>query len=494
MRRFALHVSALALCTVALAGEAIRAQPQPSPQQPARPGAPGTRLSPQQAQQLARDAYIFGYPLVTMELTRRQITNVAKPDDTHAPMGSFAHMRRYPTADFRTVTAPNADTLYSSAWLDLSEEPYVLELPDMGNRYFLMPMLDGWTNVFADPGARTTGGKPQAFLITGPGWTGKVPQAMTQLTSSTNLAWILGRTYSTGTPGDYQQVHALQDKYRLTPLSVYAQGKKYAPPPGKVDPDIDMKTAPRDQVNALSGRDYFAVLARLMKTNPPSRADAPMLRKLAQLGIVPGQDFDAAKLDPQILAAIDNAPKDALPAIQKAFATTGQNVNGWQVVKTGEYGTDYSFRATVAFYGLGANLAKDAIYPTAKTDSQGRPLDASKSSYVIRFPNKEALPPVKGFWSITLYDDQFFFFKNPLNRQNISQRDKLVANPDGSIDIYVQNQRPAQEKQANWLPAPNGPFVLMLRMYWPTETPPSILDGSWKPPQIAPPPPASARR
>lgn len=491
MRRFTLDVSALALCTVAVVG-ATRAQPQP--QQPSQPGARGTRLSPQQAQQLARDAYIFGYPLVTMELTRRQITNVAKPDERHAPMGTFAHMRQYPTAEFKTVTAPNADTLYSSAWLDLSNGPYVLELPEMGNRYFLMPILDAWTNVFADPGTRTTGTNPQAFLITGPGWSGKVPPAMKQLASSTNLAWILGRTYSTGTPSDYKEVHALQDQYRLTPLAVYARGKKYTPPPGKVDPSYDMKTAPRDQVAALSGRDYFQLLAMLMKKNPPARADAPMVQALAQLGVTPGQELDATKLDPQILAAIDNAPKDALAEIQKAFATTGQNVNGWQVVKTGEYGTDYLFRATIAFYGLGANLAKDAIYPTAKTDSQGKPLDASKTSYVIKFANKEALPPVKGFWSITLYDEKFFFYKNPLNRQNISQRDKLVENPDGSIDIYVQHPQPSKDKQANWLPAPNGPFALMLRMYWPTETPPSILDGTWKPPQIAPQPPASAQR
>jgi len=481
MRRSALYAGAL---TIGFVAEFILAQPPNPP----------PRVAPQHAQQLVQDAYVFGYPLVTMEYTRRQLTNIAKADDRHAPMGQFANMRAYPTPDFKAVTAPNADTLYSSAFLDLSQEPYVFEIPDMGKRYFLMPMLDGWTNVFADPGSRTTGDKGQTFLITGPGWSGAVPQGMKQLSSPTNLAWIIGRTYSTGTPQDYKAVHALQDKYRLTPLSAYAAGKKYTPPPGTVDPSIDMKTPPREQVNALSGRDYFTLLATLMKTNPPVNADEPMLAKLAQLGIVPGKDFDASKLDPQLVAAIDRAPKDGVAAIEQGISKVGQNVNGWQVTKTGVYGTDYLFRAVIAYAGLGANLAKDAIYPTAKTDAQGQPLDTSKHNYVITFANKEALPPVKGFWSLTLYDDNFFFFKNPLDRQTLSARDKLVANQDGSIDLYIQNQPPPKDKQANWLPAPKGPIVLMLRLYWPSETPPSILDGSWKPPEITMQSPAQAQR
>ena len=486
MRRLALCAGALTLGAVGLVGEARPTQPR---QPPAR-----SELAPQQAQQLVREAYIFGYPVVTMEYTRRQLTNVARPDERHAPMGQFANMRKYPTAEFKEVTAPNADTLYSSAFLDLSQEPYVLELPDMGKRYFLMPILDGWTNVFADPGSRTTGGAAQKFLITGPGWSGSVPRGMKRLSSPTNLAWIIGRTYSTGTPTDYKAVHALQDEYRLTPLSAYVSSKKYTPPPGNVDPSIDMKTPPREQVNALSGNDYFTLLATLMKTNPPASADAPMIAKLAQLGIVPGKDFDASKLDPQIAAAIDRAPKDAVATIEQGMTKVGQNVNGWQITKTGDYGTDYFFRAVIAFYGLGANLAKDAIYPTAKTDARGQPLDTSKNSYVITFANKDALPPVKGFWSLTLYDEHFFFYENALDRQTLSQRDKLVANKDGSIDLYIQNQPPPKDKQANWLPAPKGPIVLMLRLYWPNETPPSILDGSWKPPEIKPQPAAQAQR
>jgi hypothetical protein len=229
-------------------------------------------ITPREAKAIAEDAYIYGYPLVTMDMTRQVITNVAGPEGLRAPMGQFANAREYPTAAFRDVTAPNADTLYSSAWLDLTKEPYVLSLPDEGERYYLMPMLSGWTDVFHVPGTRTTGDKAQTYAITGPGWTGTLPAGVTQYKSSTNMVWILGRTYCTGTPDDYKAVHAIQDQYKLVPLSAY--GKPYTPPPGKVDPSIDMKTPVRDQVNRMDAA-YFKRLAALMKDNAPAAEDAP---------------------------------------------------------------------------------------------------------------------------------------------------------------------------------------------------------------------------
>ncbi len=177
---------------------------------------------------VAHEIYIYGYPLVTMEMTRRVMTNTDVPKDSHAPMGQFYHSRTYPNASFRDVTAPNADTLYSTAWLDLSKEPYILSLPEQKDRYYLVPILDAWTNVIQAPGTRTTGDKAQKYAITGPGWTGKLPEGVTEYKSPTNLVWILGRTYCTGTPEDYKAVHALQDQYTLVPLSAY--GKPYTPP------------------------------------------------------------------------------------------------------------------------------------------------------------------------------------------------------------------------------------------------------------------------
>jgi len=186
------------------------------------------------------------------------------------------------------------NTLYTSVWLDVSREPWVLSVPDMGNRYYLLPMLDGWTNVFQVPGKRTTGDKAQKYAITGPGWTGTLPDGVTEYKSPTGMVWILGRIYCTGTPQDYTAVHALQDKFSLVPLSSY--GKPYAPLPSEVDANLDMKAGIRDQVDAMDINMYFNYLARLMKTNPPASEDAPMVANMAKIGLVPGQDFDATKL------------------------------------------------------------------------------------------------------------------------------------------------------------------------------------------------------
>ncbi|MGE3871994.1 MAG: DUF1254 domain-containing protein, partial [Parvibaculaceae bacterium] len=199
---------------------------------------------------LATDAYIYGYPLVTMEMTRRVLTNVAKPEGTHAPMGQLIKLREYPNASFRDVTAPNADTLYTTAFLDVGEEPWVLSLPDLNGRYALFPMLDGWTNVFQVPGKRTTGTEAQTYAITGPNWNGTLPEGVKEYKSPTSIVWLLGRIYCTGTPEDYKAVHEIQDQVGLVPLSSY--GKAYAPPEGMVNPDIDMKTPVRDQVNRLT--------------------------------------------------------------------------------------------------------------------------------------------------------------------------------------------------------------------------------------------------
>jgi hypothetical protein len=198
-----------------------------------------------------------------MEITRRVMTNVEKPEGSHAPMGQFAHLRQYPTAAFREVTAPNADTLYSAAWLDLSQGPWILQVPDEHGRYYLMPMLEAWTDVFADPGTRTTGTGAEEFAIVGPVWRGELPPGIEQLQSSTNLVWIIGRTYCTGTPEDYAAVHAIQDQYKLVPLNAY--GKQYVPAPGRVDPAIDMKSPPREQVERMDTISFFKLLADVMK-------------------------------------------------------------------------------------------------------------------------------------------------------------------------------------------------------------------------------------
>jgi hypothetical protein len=443
-------------------------------------------LNAEAAREIAEEAYIYGYPLVTMEMTRRVMTNVEKPEATRAPMGQWVRLRAYPTAAFRDVTAPNADTLYTMMWLDVSKEPWIVSIPDMKGRYYLFPMLDGWTTVFQDPGKRTTGTGAQQYAITGPDWSGTLPAGVTEYKSPTGMVWILGRIYCTGMPEDYEAVHALQDQVSAVPLSAY--GKPYTPPAGKVDPRIDMKTAVRDQVDRMDATTYFKLLAELMKTNPPADADAPMVAKLAKIGIVPGQDFDMGKLDSAVAKELTDAVKPAQERIMGWFKEgikvgDATLVNGWWFsTKLGLYGTNYIQRAFITAIGLGANRPQDALYPTSEAGADGKYYSGA-NKYVMHF-NKGEMPPVNGFWSLTMYDAEFFFVKNPLNRYTLSQRNQFNTNPDGSVDLYLQHESPGKDKEANWLPAPKDKFILMLRLYWPKETPPSILDGTWKPPAV----------
>jgi hypothetical protein len=439
-----------------------------------------------EAREIGIDAYIYAYPLVTMELTRRVSTNVVAAVGSKAPMGQFAKLRGYPAVDDHTVTAPNADTLYTVVWLDVTKEPWIVSAPDMKGRFFLLPILDGWTTVFADPGKRTTGTAAQKFAITGPGWTGTLPAGVKEYKSATNMVWLLGRIYCTGTPEDYKAVHALQDQMTAVPLSSF--GKPFTAAAGSVDPGIDMKTSIRDQVNAMDAASYFKLFAQLMKANPPVADDAPIVAKLAKIGIVPGQEFDASKLDPATakgLAAVPKPAQDKIMDWMKEGIVAGdfKLENGWAfTTKTGIYGTNYRQRALITAIGLGANRPQDAVYPTSTGPDIVKKYSGT-NKYVLHFAKGE-LPPVNGFWSLTMYDANYFFVPNPINRYTVSQRNKLKANADGSTDLYVQNESPGKDKEQNWLPAPKDEFILMMRLYWPKDQPPSILDGSWKIPEV----------
>ena len=430
---------------------------------------------------IASDAYVYGYPLVTMELTRRVITNVVAPAGTRAPMGQIIKLRAYPDASFRDVTAPNADTLYTTAFFDVGNEPWVLSVPDMNDRYFLLPMLSGWTDVFEVPGKRTTGTKAQTYLVSGPGWIGTVPDGMKQLKSPTSIVWLLGRIYCTGTPADYAAVHALQDQFKLYPLS--AHGKAWTPPAGKIDPAVDMKTAVREQVNKLTATEYFTLLAELLKRNPPSPKDAPALKRFERIGLVPAKSFDSKAIDARWEKRLPSLSYDRIMLHFKFSNGDVTQVNGWGfTTKTGLYGTNYIQRALVTAIGLGANRPQDAVYPTSLKPSTLVSYNGA-NKYVMRFA-KGQLPPVQGFWSLTMYDEDYFFVANPINRYSMSVRTNPKLEKDGSLIIYIQNESPGADKEANWLPAPKGKFLLMMRLYWPSETKPSIIDGSWVIPPV----------
>jgi hypothetical protein len=349
---------------------------------------PGTNenqaeLSERQATEIATEAYIFGYPLVTMEVTRRVTTNTVDPTGLRGPMGRFVHARAFPALTYRDVPGANADTLYSLAWLDLAEEPYILDLPDAEGRYFMLPMLNGWTDVFAAPGTRTTGTEAGKYAITGPSWEGELPDGVTQYKSATNLVWLLGRVYTSGTAQDYDKVHAFQDEISLVPLSAY--GQDYAPPEGNVDPGIDMTTSTTAQVTGMDAAAYFKLLSALMRTNPPTAADAPMVAQMARLGLVPGEHWDISTLDPAVANGVARAPEAALTEIMAYAPQAGRIVNGWLItLPSGVYGTDYLHRAVLNWQGPGWNRPEDAVYPMAKVDGDGNALNGA-NKYVLHF-------------------------------------------------------------------------------------------------------------
>jgi len=423
-------------------------------------------------------AVVYGLPLLIMDITMKKSTNVARPVGNFAPANQFAHLREFPNASFKDVVRANVDTLYSSAFLDLSKEPIVLSVPDTHGRYYLLPMLDMWTNVVASPGKRTTGTKAGNFAITGPGWKGTLPPAMKELKSTTNGLWIIGRTQTNG-PKDYPAVHAIQNGYRLVPLSAF--GKPYTPPPGAVDPNIDMKAAPVDTLQKMTSASFFDALAQLLKSNPPPASDGPVLAKLATIGVVPGEKFDPSKLNPAVAKGLDNALSAALEKLQEAAKSSGTPVDGWQIPPSilGKFGTEYGIRGIVALVGLGANVPEDAVYPTTYVDAEGKALNGA-NRYTLHFDNG-LTPPVNAFWSVTMYDAQSFFVDNAINRYAISGWMPLKRNSDGSVDLYLQHDSPGNDKGANWLPAAAGNFNVTLRMYWPKDQSPSIIDGSWKP-------------
>jgi hypothetical protein len=436
------------------------------------------KMTEQDAHAVAVSAYLYFYPLVTMDVTRKQLTNVAEPAGLATPMNTFISLPAFPPADMKVVVRPNFDTLYSSAWLDLTKEPMVVSAPDTHGRYYLLPMLDMWTDVFASPGWRTTGTQAGDYAVVPPGWSGSLPAGVVRIDAPTPYVWIIGRTKTDG-PSDYDAVHAIQAGYKITPLSRW--GKPPEPVVGTVDPGLDMKTPPKITVETMPAGKFFAYAVELLKLQPSHITDEPILAQMKRIGIERGKSFDVDKADPAVKAALETAPADAMKLMAWKVASLARVANGWSMSTDtmGVYGNYYLKRALVAQFGLGANLPEDAIYPLNLADEAGKPLDGS-SAYVLHF-NKGAMPPVDAFWSITLYDSEGFQVANSLNRFAVSSWMPFKFDPDGSLDLYFQSANPGADKEANWLPAPKGPFNLTMRLYAPKS---DALTGKWDPPPV----------
>lgn len=422
---------------------------------------------------LSYEAYTYLYPLVTMDITRLQGLNVdAKARPGYGPANEFHHLRSFPSADFRVVVRPNFDTLYSTAWLDLTAGPVKVHVPEAGSRYYMLPMLDMWTDVFANPGNRTTGTDAADWVVVGPNYSGDVPTDIDVIVAPTPYVWIIGRIQTDGVE-DYPAVNVVQDGFTVTPL--------VPTPVHVIDPDHDTTTEPLTIVNGLSAIDYFARAAEALKICPPHSTDFSVLARISQLGIVPGKDFDRARFTDTDLKEIEAGADAALADLRRALATLGTKVNGWTVFTDtmGVYGNYYFKRAAMTLIGLGANPAEDAVYPFLATDADGDTLTGDRQ-YVINF-GADALPPVSAFWSVTMYDADGFQVANELDRYAIGDRDQLTFNEDGSLDLYLQHVNPGPERESNWLPAPLGPLGVTMRLYAPH---PEALDGRWNPPAV----------
>jgi hypothetical protein len=421
---------------------------------------------------IARDGYVFGYPLVLMEITKQIATATSST-------GQFVHMLSGPTPVFRIVVAPNGDTRYSSAWVDLSNGPQVLHVPDAGGRYFVAQVMDAWTDVIADPTPRIPDSAPGNYVLVGPTWNGTAGPGQRLVRSSTNDVWVLARTRAR--PDDQPEaITAIQEQYTVTPLSRFGDAS-YEPPRGLLrEPNVPTGPTPPSLVAAMPADVFFTRLAAALAKNPPRAADQPMVERLARIGVVGGKPFDAASLPSAQRAQLDDGVRDARALLDRYDAPSVPHVNGWRWTKnTGRFGTDYTYRAFIAQTLLAANLPEDAVYPETSVDANGAPLTGDRR-YTLHF-DAGNMPPARAFWSLTLYSPDHYLVPNSRDRYTLRDTG-LRRNADGSIDVAIQHDAPGGD-ETNWLPAPAGPFVVTLRMYWPL---PAALDGSYRVPAIRP--------
>jgi hypothetical protein len=436
------------------------------------------------ADALAIQAVVYLYPLWEMARMRAATSPRrdargrfvdADPASTNRWVNTFVHARKLLGAGGSRVVTPNHDTLYTNAWLDLSRGPVAIRVPDTADRYYVLGFLDAWTNPFAHVGRRTTGTGQGTFLVTGPRWRGEVPAGMARVASPTDAAWIIGRIMVEG-PEDLPAVHALQDGFAMAPLEAFHRGETDAPE--AIDVALDPK-APRDAAR------FAEVVGRMLRENPPPDDERALLADFARLGLDGGLAGDVPRLPVALArAALERAlaTVDALLDARSADdAPAGRG--GWSVpMLLGEsFGRDWHRRAVVARRYIGALASAEASYPMAHADSEGRPLSGAHR-YTIRFP-AGGEPPVDCFWSLTMYDSRdCMLVPNLIDRYRIGDRSRgLRRDADGGLTIRLQHPSPGAADEANWLPAPEGPFYLCLRAYQPR---PELLDGRWRPPDI----------
>ena len=428
-----------------------------------------------EALEAAVEAYVYGYPLVSSELARRAATNVEKPQGGQAPMGQLA---RPHAGEATTAARPRAsyDMLAAGAWLDVGIEPWVLSVPDARGRFHVITVRSAWQDLLDASPAR--GGRARAgrIVVTGPGWSGRLPAGAHQVKSPTALVRIDARVLAVGGPNDLHDAQAWVDRLTLLPLG--ANPRKWAPPLGRPDASLDEARPVLEQVHALDAVVYFKLLAMLLKQNPPATADAAILPTLARIGLVPGKDYDPTGLDASVIKALAGVPKVAQAKILAA-AAPAPLVNGWSVAE-GRAPTD-GFLGRAAAVAAGLERVLEGVALTAEVDGAGKPLDGSIRR-TLRFTRGKG-PPAEVLWTLSAYDAGGAPVTGRLGRSQLHSKEKFQYGRDGSLDLLLQVDAP-KGRESNWLQVPAGPYALVLRLHAPRGKPPSALDGTWKPPAV----------
>ncbi len=434
---------------------------------------------------IAEEGFIYGLPLVMNYAVMQEFAVDRNSGQFKAGFNEIKNDHHVATPADTAVITPNSDTPYSFLWLDLRAEPMVISVPAVEQeRYFSVQLIDGNTYNYGYVGSRATGFEAGDYLVVGPGWKGEKPEGIKQVFfSTTPFALTLFRTQLFNAE-DMPGVEKVQAGYKVQPLSAFL--KQPAPPAA---PKIDFLPATTAGIKT----NFYDYLDAALQFVPVTPEDKEIRAKLATIGIGPGRTFDFKELSPEHKAAVLLAMKEGDEKVDKFLSGGMKNINGWSVGAffgdAAFYKGDWLMRAGAAKGGLYGNDAVEAMYPYTRVDATGEKLDGSKNNYTITFPAGQ-LPPVNAFWSVTMYDGKSqLLIKNPINRYllNSPMLADMKKNEDGSLTLYIQKNSPGPDKESNWLPAPNGPIYLVMRLYWPRTETPSILppgEGTWKPPGL----------
>jgi hypothetical protein len=444
------------------------------------PAGPVSELTPEEARSIAKEAYIYGYPIV--DNYRIQHSYFVAKDNTEYknPHNILYNNPRVSTPADKAMQTPNADTPYGNLGLDLRTEPIVLTVPALDkNRYFSIQLIDAYTHNFDYIGSRTTGNDGGSYLIAGPSWKGEAPKGVRKvIRCETEFAYAFYRT-QLFSPADLDNVKKIQAQYKVQTLSSFTGEKAPAAAPAV---EFMKPLGAEEQRNSLQ---FFNVLNFQLQFCPTHPSETALMERLARIGVGAGRDFDTTKLSPEIRKALHEGIEDAW----KDFAVMKARIDRQEVTSGDAFGNreklnnDYLLRMAGDLLGIYGNSREEAMYPIYFTDNEGKPLDAAANRYTIRFAPGQ-LPPVEGFWSVTMYElPSMLLTANPLDRYliNSPMLPKLQKDADGGITLLIQHENPGKGKESNWLPAPKGPFYTVLRVYWPKQ---EILNGSWKVPPL----------